>query len=149
MTRPGLLDLDPGSQGKPRNSWCVSFETKCISVIQPRIWDIFKANVSIKCTFWCRSIHPTKSQENYITHSGRQYLNQCMPLGHISQGFTIKCLYEKCPKSFSISLLVKKFNEMAFSMFSCSQGIHDKVIDMGQLKWTIIVTLVIIIVILQ
>ena len=29
MTLPGSLDLDPGSQGKPMNSWCVSFETEC------------------------------------------------------------------------------------------------------------------------
>ncbi len=29
VTRPGLLDLDPGSQGNPRNLWCVSFETGC------------------------------------------------------------------------------------------------------------------------
>ncbi len=26
----GSLDLDPGSQGKPMNSWCVSFETECM-----------------------------------------------------------------------------------------------------------------------
>ena len=30
MTLPGSLDLDPGSQGKPGNSWCVSFETECM-----------------------------------------------------------------------------------------------------------------------
>ncbi len=29
MTPPGSLDLDPGSQEKPVNSWCVSFETEC------------------------------------------------------------------------------------------------------------------------
>ena len=28
-TLPGALDLDPGSQGKSMNSWCVSFETEC------------------------------------------------------------------------------------------------------------------------
>ena len=28
MTRPGSLDLDPGSHGKQMNSWCVSFETE-------------------------------------------------------------------------------------------------------------------------
>ncbi len=27
MTLPRLLDHDPGPQGKPMNSWCVSFET--------------------------------------------------------------------------------------------------------------------------
>ena len=30
---PGSLDLDPGSHGKPMNSWCVSFETECM-------WDL-------------------------------------------------------------------------------------------------------------
>ncbi len=29
MTRPGSLELDPGSQGKPSNLWCISFETEC------------------------------------------------------------------------------------------------------------------------
>ncbi len=29
MTHLGLLDLDPGSHGKPMNSWCISFETEC------------------------------------------------------------------------------------------------------------------------
>ena len=29
VTQPGSLDLDPGSHGKPMNSWCVSFETEC------------------------------------------------------------------------------------------------------------------------
>ena len=33
---PGALDLDPGSQGKPLNPWCVSFETEC-SQIRPTI----------------------------------------------------------------------------------------------------------------
>ena len=28
---PGALDLDPGSQGKSMNSWCVSFEAECIT----------------------------------------------------------------------------------------------------------------------
>ncbi len=32
MTLPDSLDLDPGSQGKSMNSWCVSFETECKSV---------------------------------------------------------------------------------------------------------------------
>ncbi len=29
---PGALDLDPGSQIKSMNSWCVSFETECKSI---------------------------------------------------------------------------------------------------------------------
>ena len=35
MTLPGSLDLDPGSQGKPMNSWCVSFETECTGFLAP------------------------------------------------------------------------------------------------------------------
>ncbi len=31
MTLPGALDLDTGSQGKSKNSRCLSFETECIS----------------------------------------------------------------------------------------------------------------------
>ena len=30
MTQPGSLDLDPGLDGKPMNSWCISFETECM-----------------------------------------------------------------------------------------------------------------------
>ncbi len=30
MTVSRYLDLDPGSQRKLMNSWCVSFETECI-----------------------------------------------------------------------------------------------------------------------
>ena len=29
ITWPGSHDLEPGSQGKPVNSWCISFETEC------------------------------------------------------------------------------------------------------------------------
>ena len=36
MTLPRSLDLDPGSQGKPMNSWCVSFETECMVTIMPQ-----------------------------------------------------------------------------------------------------------------
>ena len=30
-------ELDPGSQGKPRNSWCVSFETECTCDCQNKL----------------------------------------------------------------------------------------------------------------
>ncbi len=33
VTPPGSLDLDPGSQGKPVNSWCISFETECTWIV--------------------------------------------------------------------------------------------------------------------
>ncbi len=35
MTRPGSFDLDPGSKGNRRISWCVSFETECTWVVIP------------------------------------------------------------------------------------------------------------------
>ena len=42
MTLPGSLDLDPGSQGKPMNSWCVSFGTECSTFTKQMKWIIFK-----------------------------------------------------------------------------------------------------------
>ncbi len=54
----GSLDLDPGSQGKPMNSWCVSFETECnqakhtmgsvFSVLAPCIYTILKMPSKLK-----------------------------------------------------------------------------------------------------
>ena len=43
-TRSGSHGLDPGSQGKPLNSWCISFETECTLVCVYRMkyippWD--------------------------------------------------------------------------------------------------------------
>ncbi len=32
-TQPGPIDLDPGSQGKSINSWCISFETECTTLV--------------------------------------------------------------------------------------------------------------------
>ncbi len=54
MTWPGSHDLDPGSQGKPVNSPCISFETECI---QPKLWSLYHCQY-----FVC--IHDTKQHAN-------------------------------------------------------------------------------------
>ena len=49
MTQSGSLDLDPGSHGRPMNSWCVSFETECSSR-----WSALQKGSS----FWVSCIPP-------------------------------------------------------------------------------------------
>ncbi len=55
------LDLDPGSQGKPVNSWCVSFETECMSDIGTLVAFLNATSYLLGVSWGCHTFSPRKS----------------------------------------------------------------------------------------
>ena len=53
MTLPGSPDLDPGLQGKPMNSWCVSFETECNQLKCSLIYQVPLKQLIFTLPFFC------------------------------------------------------------------------------------------------